>query len=1088
MSSTILRGSLAQGSSWVAASTVSAMLVIVATSSAFAAPKAPTYGTFTDAQKAAARMQSVSEEGKNLHAEELPLSAEELRMEEQAAMLRASDDNDTAHYKRGRTLVINLFINHTNGTWSTTEIQDKAARNSVAKDYYADNAPANANVSFDNQGTNGYWEYTANLAYAITADTTFTYSVIDDAIADVGFGDGDGDGVRIDDITIWLQNWGGGWDNVILLAQPADLTGRATASYSYAYTKIYTDDSANVRAHEWGHLFGACDEYEEGGECNGGIDCGACQSTYLTSIINNSNCELAGCPSHVSCLMINNTFSNICPYTLEHWGWEDDDANGQLDLVKRRVLGNTFANIYELWNGGWFLWNSTSHGMVYNQETTTWAVVGLRSPATADYDLQMFGENSHRYEYASSAYGGQLIDFVVGDYNHNSVGNEHIEVTRFSGAADNYRMNYESGATMLFPDGVDRAGSWGAESVVRIWDVPLFGGETVSFTLDVTSGTTDFGMSLFRSNGDSYWVGRSSAVWTRDAAGDGGTETWTYTVPADDVYGLVIFANNFADSDYTIQIGPTPAALAEETPFNSGLDLRLFNYDPNASYWSFVGNRPDAGTNTTVRLFNDSTYQTELEISDDYNAAAPPNNSDFIAVDYNHVSTVPDYLRVIRESGGGTHRTEWEHDADIIAGIIPSTSWIAGHVGKVWDALLTDGVSYMLRSYSGAIDQGIYIFRSGDGDYYKQRGDFEAAANFRSAAEGEWVSYTATETDWHGVVQIVNDEGAGSYSNWFGRKVSLVNDIPQTHSDEVQWGSGLVGAGFWHAFGVRPSPGEAASISLYGDDGYTISTLKASDQSGTGVVNFVVGDYNHSPVGTVYPRMWRTTGTGALDVEFDGGSEELTYLGAAPVSATYNWPAGDVVEAIDVFLPANQNVHFQLNNVSGSMDLGMALFKSNGAEYYATPTSAVDQSDANGVGGNESFDYFAPAADWYGLVIYNQNDAAGQFEIIVGGATSVDAAVGTGAATFELAASPNPFNEGSDLRFSMPQEGDVQLIVYDATGRLVRELVNGPASAGHHVKRWDGRDDSGQRVAAGVYFARLQSATEKRVQKLIRMQ
>lgn len=1055
-------------------------------SAAHADPKPPVHGSFTNGQKAIAEMQSIADETAGLPSEELPLSAEERAMEEAAGGLRASDDNDATHYNRGRTLVINLFINHAGGTWSTTEKEDKAARNSVAKDYYIDNAPATANVHFDNEGTNGYWEYTATLPIDITSDTVFTYDVIDDAIADVGFSDADGDGVRIDDITYWLKNWNGGWDNVLLQAQPADLTGRASASYGYAYTKIYTDDSANVRAHEWGHIFGSCDEYVEGGECNGGINCGTCQSTYLTSLIANGNCQLVSCPTDVSCVMINNTFSGICPYTLEHWGWVDDDSNGQLDLVKRRVLGATFANIYELWNNGWFLWNNTGHGMVFNQTTSSWGVVGLRSPATADYDLKLYGENDHRYQLTSSAYGGQAIDFVVGDYNHSPISNDHIEVDRFSGASDDYRMNYESGSGTLYPDGIARAGSWDAASVVRVWEVPLFGGESISFTLDVTSGTTDFGMSLFKSSGAAYWAGRSSAQWTRDAGGDGGTESWTYTVPSDDVYGLVIFANNYANSDFTIRIGPTPATLSEETPFASGLDLRLFNYDPNAVYWSVIGNRPTAGDNTTVKLFNDSTYQTELETSNSYNGVSP-SNIDFIAVDYNHASGAIDYPRIILESGTGTHRTEWEHDADVISGINPTESWLAGHVNKVWDAFLTDGVPYMLRSYSGSIDQGLYFFRSADGDYYKERGDYASASNFRSAAEGEWVSYTPTETDWHGVVQIVNDEGAGSYANWLGRKVAMTAEAATAFTDEVQWGSGSAPAGYWMAFGVRPATGETAFVSLYGDDGYSSDTFKASDQSGTGVVNFVVGDYNHTPAETVYPRMWRNTGIGAMDVEMEGGTETLTFLGVTPVSTTQSWTAGDVVEVFDVYMPASTNVKIQLNNVSGSMNLGMALFKSNGAVYYASPTSAVDQADANGVGGNESFTYFAPAADYYGLVIFNQNDVGGTFEVIVGPASATDVVVTTESAEFELAASPNPFDDGSDLSFGLPSQNRVSLMVYDAAGRLVRSLVDGEMPAGSHRERWDGRDDSGRRVSAGVYFARLATPQEERVQKMIRV-
>jgi hypothetical protein len=286
---------------------------------------------------------------------------------------------------------------------------------------------------------------------------------------------------------------------------------------------------------------------------------------------------------------------------------------------------------------------------------------------------------------------------------------------------------------------------------------------------------------------------------------------------------------------------------------------------------------------------------------------------------------------------------------------------------------------------------------------------------------------------------------------------------------------------------VRPATGESASISLYGDDGYTISTLRASDQTGAGVVNYVVGDYNHNPAEAVYPRVWRTAGSGVMDVEMEGGSETITYLGTGAVSTTQSWPAGDVVEVFDLYLPASTNVRVQLNPTSGGIDLGMALFKSNGATYYASPLNAVDQSDVNGVGGSESFEYFSPAADWYGLVVYSQNDASGTYEIIVGSPSSTDAAMVSGAATLDLAASPNPFHEDSELRFSVPREDRVSLAVYDAAGRLVRSLLDDTVSSGSHVSRWDGRDAGGQRVAAGVYFARFTTSEGERVKKMIRV-
>ena len=1054
-------------------------------------PIAPSYGTFSDAAKEQARLEAEAERaaGPRPAVEWEAQDSHELEtlLEESGRMnapLRGglNDDNDGTHYARGRSLIINIFVNHTGGTWSTTEKETMVARNAVAKDYYVDNAPVTSNLRFDNQGTNGYWEYTATVNYNIPEDG-FTWDMTEDALADIGFADNDGDTFRCDDLTTYLQNWGGGWDNVLAIFQPADITGRAFASFALARVRQYTDDSANVRAHEWGHLFGECDEYDEG--CSG---CGPCQSTYLQSVVDNENCEGSGCATNMSCLMRYNSFNSLCPTTLQHWAWVDGDDNGQLDTVTRRVSGASFVNIYELWNGGWFLWNNTGHGMVYHQRWNSWSVAGVRSPPTADYDMRVYGDNNHNYLYASSSYAiATPVDFVVADHNHTPLGNDHVEIIRYSGDTANYRLGWESGNQVLYPDGVARAGAWAAEDVVKVWDVPLFAGETVSFVLDATSGAPNFGMSLFRSFGDSYYAGRSSAQWTRDAAGAGGTESWTYTVPATDVYGLVMFSNGAQAGNFTIKIGPTPASLSEETPFASALDLRLFNYDPNTIYWSFIGNRPAAGDNTTVRLFNESTYVTELEVSNNYNSASP-NNADFIAVDYNHVSTVPDYVRVIRESGASVHRTEWEHDPDIMNGVEPTTMWDPGHVGKVWDSLLTAGVPYMLRSYSSGLDQGIYLFGSGGGDYYKERAAFEVAANFRPGSEGgEWFNFTPATTDWYGIVQIVNDEGGGFYSNWLGRRVTLVNDLATSYTDEVQWGSAAAASGDWHVFGTRPSPGAGAGIVLYGDSGYSASTFKAADLVGTDVVNYVVGDYNHTALETVYPRVHRMSGSGAVDVEFDSGTEQIIFLGGSPISETYSWPAGDVVEVVDVFLPLGQQLVVSLNTLTGSMDLGMALFRSNGATYYATSGSAVASADAQGAGGDESFTYNTTTADWYGLVVFNQNDTGGTYEVIIGNQSSTGVDVVAGATTFDLAAAPNPFVADADLQFSIPRDDRVSLAVYDVTGRLVRTLADETMAAGHYVRQWDGRDAAGGRVAAGVYLARLKTSQEEKVHKLIRV-
>jgi len=77
-------------------------------------------------------------------------------------------------------------------------------------------------------------------------------------------------------------------------------------------------------------------------------------------------------------------------------------------------------------------------------------------------------------------------------------------------------------------------------------------------------------------------------------------------------------------------------------------------------------------------------------------------------------------------------------------------------------------------------------------------------------------------------------------------------------------------------------------------------------------------------------------------------------------------------------------------------------------------------------------------------------------------------------AAFSLAQNtPNPFNPSTVIRFSVPEAGAAQLVVYGMTGQIVRVLVDGPTGAGTHEVTWDGHDALGRGVASGVYVARL---------------
>jgi hypothetical protein len=68
---------------------------------------------------------------------------------------------------------------------------------------------------------------------------------------------------------------------------------------------------------------------------------------------------------------------------------------------------------------------------------------------------------------------------------------------------------------------------------------------------------------------------------------------------------------------------------------------------------------------------------------------------------------------------------------------------------------------------------------------------------------------------------------------------------------------------------------------------------------------------------------------------------------------------------------------------------------------------------------------------------------------------------------------PNPSRGAATLRFGLAREGGVRLELFDLAGRRVRTLVDGTRPAGTHVEAWDGRNERGTSVGAGIYFLRL---------------
>lgn len=80
---------------------------------------------------------------------------------------------------------------------------------------------------------------------------------------------------------------------------------------------------------------------------------------------------------------------------------------------------------------------------------------------------------------------------------------------------------------------------------------------------------------------------------------------------------------------------------------------------------------------------------------------------------------------------------------------------------------------------------------------------------------------------------------------------------------------------------------------------------------------------------------------------------------------------------------------------------------------------------------------------------------------------------------------PNPFNPTTRIGFSVPDYSNVKIRLFDVVGREVRTLVNGLQEPGYREVLWNGRNNLGQPVSAGIYFAEMEAGGYRNIRKLI---
>jgi hypothetical protein len=454
-----------------------------------------------------------------------------------------------------------------------------------------------------------------------------------------------------------------------------------------------------------------------------------------------------------------------------------------------------------------------------------------------------------------------------------------------------------------------------------------------------------------------------------------------------------------ADCSYTT-LTSTLAVQAPSTP-------RFYSFGQVEHYWSAVGVRSLPGEDWDLAVFS-ATGPDPTCVSGLLKSSVRTTGVDFVIGDFNYGADPlgTSYARVSRFAGSGPATVQWDDGADDLP---PNLNGFVGatgpdHVVKVWDSLLRAGKTYTIYfepPAGGGLKLLLFRNPAESTPYWASRNDavFEVTGT---------TTYTAPADDYYAIV-VVNDTGvSGSYALAIGTcepARTLTSSAPEFNLNTGTPGQFTQTEPYFTAIGLRGyDAGDNWELSVWHDLGgsypFCVSNPVASSFEPAGRADVVVGDFNGgaNPVGTYYVRAYPSTPVQVVSTtEWDDGPDQLQ-IGDPPIKRATN--ANDVVEIWDVFLQAGQSYVFDFLPLPGAT-LRMLLFHNPGAAYWVGRAAA----DVEAAG---TITYTAPATDWYGVAVVNDDGGTSSYEL---GVSTCTQPVALSSDAYQLA----PLASGSSL-------------------------------------------------------------------------
>jgi len=706
------------------------------------------------------------------------------------------------------------------------------------------------------------------------------------------------------------------------------------------------------------------------------------------------------------------------------------------------------------------------------QAAPYWTAVAVRPEGTSDWDLAVYqnttGEpNCVTNILASSTLGGSSVDFVIGDFNHNSTNTYYAKAYRWSGS-DEAQVQWDDGTDQLAVDAPPISRSMSTGQVIEVWDVYLTGGQSYAFHFDHWS-SEDYKIFVFQNPGSTYWANRASAVASSSGC-------FGLTPSVTDFYAVVVINEGGVAGTYTLGVSSglctCPMQLTSGTPSTVGAPETDGSFGQYENYWTAVGVRGAPSADFDLAVYSKATGGTYPVCFSDLvqQSQAGSGTVDFVVGDFNSNPTGTHFARAYLFSGSGLGKLEWDDGCDQL---LVNDAWTFRSTGsddvlEVWDVLLEAGKTYGFIVRPGASEpMNLFLFRNPSGGVYWAN---SGAAVLQTTSFG---IYTAPATGYYGVV-VVNEDGT---EGMYGVRVLTCEPIQPLTSGVPVFQAGGQGfysftqtVGYWTAVGHR-HPSEDFDTFVFGSaSGPPWNGCFADLKAGSAVdeipdVDYVAGDFNHLAVGTYYvwvSQFRRYDTLGGATVEWDSGNDQF-HVGEMPQRRSTG--GNDVLECWDVYLEGGKTYSVNLD-ASAGVDARAELFQSQGGGVWWPRTASVYSSAGHG-------SYVAPVSDVYGLVVVNRNCGTGTYDIgIYEAGAAVDGAAPPSASGIEAIA-PNPARGTMRLAYALDGRAAASFEALDMAGRVVWRQEDAERDAGRWSLEWRGLDAQGRRLPPGLYFVRM---------------